>query len=117
MYEKIFDQKNYDFQVNRVLSFGERGCDREEVLRAMSRVSDNESWYLEWRRIAEIARNESRFLHSMYYYRMAEFMLLPDQPEKTEMYTAMQEMFREAFPTIRKERIPYKRVRSFSIYN
>ncbi|PIC87093.1 alpha/beta hydrolase [Sporosarcina sp. P20a] len=108
MYEQVFKQVNFNFQLNRVLSFGERGCDREEVLQAMLAVKDNESWYTEWKRIAEKARNESRLLHSMYYYRMAEFMLLPSRPEKMEMYAAMQEMFRDAFPEVVKVNIPYK---------
>lgn len=107
-FEHVLDDVNFNYQVNRILSFGDAGCDREEVLRAMEEVTDVESWYQNWRLIAEKARKESRYLHSMYYYRMAEFMLLDSRAEKEEMYQAMKQMFAKAFPHIKKDHIPYK---------
>lgn len=94
--------------MNRVLSFGDIGCDREEVISAMQNVKNTNDWYLAWRRIAEVAEKETRYLHSMYYYRMAEFFLLPGHPKKDAMYIKMKSMFAKAYPDVKEETIPYK---------
>src|SRR5699024_9818037 len=67
-----------------------------------------ETWYTAWREIAELAEAEARYVHSMYYYHMAEFMLTDDDPAKDVMYQKMQAMFQQAFPTIKRYEVPFK---------
>lgn len=45
----------------------------------------------------------------MYYYRMAEFMLTDDRPEKDLMYHKMVDMFEKCTPSVAKHQIPYKK--------
>ena len=108
MFEHVLDNVNFNFQINRILSFGDEGCKREEVLNAMNGVVTIDDWYKAWLKIALIAEDEKRYLHSMYYYRMAEFFLLPNHLEKNHMYTKIKEMFAKYYPHVVKEKIPYK---------
>ncbi|WP_054950433.1 alpha/beta fold hydrolase [Numidum massiliense] len=107
-FEAIFDDVNFNFQVNRVLSFGDVACNREEVYAAAANIHNFETWYVEWRRMAEIAEGEGRYVHSMYYYRMAEFMLMDDDPAKNVMYHKMAEMFQKAVPSAVRYQVPFK---------
>lgn len=66
------------------------------------------TWYIEWRNIAEIAEREGRYMHSMYYYRMSEFMLTDDNPDKDAMYYKCVEVFDKAMPKAIKHKVPYK---------
>lgn len=106
--EKVFEDVNFNFQVNRVLAFGDIACDRDEVYEACANITDFQTWYIEWRKIAETAEKEGRYLHSMYYYRMAEFMLIDDDPNKDKMYYKCTEMFDKAVPHADRHHVPYK---------
>jgi|SRR5690625_1477994 len=110
MFEHVFNNVNFNYQVNRVLSFHPTGCDRQEVLEAMENVTQTEEWYQAWLQIAQIAENESRYLHSMYYYRMAEFFLLPEQAEKEEIYLKIKEMFARYYPNVKKKKFLINKV-------
>lgn len=108
-FKNIFkDDVNFNFQVNRLLSYGARACDKDEVYSIVSRINNFDTWYKEWKKIAEIAETEKRYIHSMYYYRMAEFMLADDDSNKDIMYSKMQEMFEKAFPTVKRYQVPFK---------
>ncbi len=107
-YEKIFDDVNFNVQVNRLLSYGDIACNREEVYNIATKIHDFDTWYLEWRKIAVKAEGEGRYMHSMYYYRMAEFMLTDDDPNKDIMYYKCREMFDRAVPRAHKYKVPYK---------
>src|SRR5699024_11999408 len=108
-FETIFENDvNFNFQINRLLSYGEEACNKEEVYEAATKIHDVETWYTTWRDIAEIAEAEGRYVHSMYYYRMAEFMLTDADPKKNIMYQKMQAMFQQAFPTIKRYEVPFK---------
>lgn len=108
-FKHIFkDDINFNFQVNRLLSYGDIACDKDEVYSITSKINSFETWYKEWRNIAETAEVEKRYIHSMYYYRMAEFMLTDDDANKDSMYYKMQEMFNKAFPAIKRYKVPFK---------
>ncbi|WP_105979246.1 alpha/beta hydrolase family protein [Bacillus paralicheniformis] len=108
-YEVIFkDDVNFNFQVNRLLAYGEAACQKQEVYEATKKMHNFETWYEEWHKLAQKAELESRFLHSMYYYRMAEFMLKDDDPRKDEMYYKMTDMFSKAFPKMKRHKIPFR---------
>lgn len=106
-FETVFEDVNFNFQVNRLLSYGDVACNREEVYDLAAKIHDFETWYQEWRNIAQIAEQEGRYLHSMYYYRMAEFMLKDTDTEKDVMYYKCVEMFKKAIPSVAKHRVPY----------
>ncbi len=99
-FEKIFEDINFNFQANRVLSFGDVAFKREEIYEAAEKTHDFGSWYTEWRNIAETAEKDGRYMHSMYYYQMAEFMLKDNNPQKDKMYYKCVEMFDKAVPKV-----------------
>ncbi len=45
--KKIFEDINFNFQVNRVLSFGYVACNREEIYKAATKINDFDTWYKE----------------------------------------------------------------------
>lgn len=90
------------------MSYGDLACKREEVYEIVETIVDVESWYLEWKRIAERAEQEKRYLHAVFYYRMAEFLLDDFRLEKNKMYYKMTEMFELYAPDLVKDRVPFK---------
>lgn len=110
VYKTIFkDNINFNFQVNRLLSYGKMACEKEEVYEAAKNINDFETWYQTWYKLAEKAEIEGRYVHSMYYYRMAEFMLKDDEPLKDKMYYKMSQMFSKAFPHIKRYQVPFEK--------
>ncbi len=75
-----------NFQLNRLLTYGEQAGRLEEIQVIATRIHDFESWHAEWFALARNAEQEKRYLHAAYGYRMAEFFLTEDQPGKTESY-------------------------------
>src|SRR5690625_931937 len=107
-FEIIFnDDVNFNFQVNRLLSYGDIACNKAEIYKIATKITNFQTWFKEWKNLAEIAENERRYIHSMYYYRMAEFMLTDDHPEKDIMYHNMQVMFAQAFPEVNRHKVPF----------
>ena len=74
-----------DFQVNRVLTYGDKAGIKAEILNAVKGVTDFLEWFDAWYAIAQVAEKEKRFLHAAYYYRMAEFFLADKDKRKKEM--------------------------------
>lgn len=63
-FKHIFkDDINFNFQVNRLLSYGDIACDKDEVYSITSKINSFETWYKEWRNIAETAEVEKRYIH------------------------------------------------------
>ncbi len=77
-----------NFQLNRVLTYGEQAGCLEEIQIIAARIHDLESWHAEWFALARNAEQEKRYLHAAYGYRMAEFFLTEDRSEKMECYEA-----------------------------
>lgn len=82
-----------NFQLNRVLTYGEQAGRLEEIRALAGRVKDFESWYTQWLGLAQRAEQEKRFLHAAYAYRMAEFFLTEERPEKLPCYEAFRRCF------------------------
>ncbi len=99
-----------------------------EVFQAASRMTpgDPESWFTEWRRIADRNRERAEtseraghvltardaWLRATDYYRSAEFWLAADDPRRLETFTLCEESFRSAsryfaIPAERVE-VPYQ---------
>lgn len=109
-YLKLHPIKQFDFQINRILTYGDKACDLEEIKIIMPGIKDLDTWYGAWRSLGENAEAESRNLHAAYYYRLAEFFL-KDIPEKEEMYQKSIENFHKIIDldkNIRTEYISYE---------
>lgn len=96
-YESINPIQPFNFQINRVLTYGEAACNRQEVIEAVSHVRTFSEWRAGWLSLAERAGHEKRWLHSAYYYRMAEFFLKSDDLQKMQIYKKCIENFHKGF--------------------
>jgi pimeloyl-ACP methyl ester carboxylesterase len=122
------DDQQFWFETLRALghtAYG--GADVNEVLAAAQRITagDYESWYREWRALAERIEAEARksarhpitardgFLRASNYYRSAEFFLhgLAEDPRARDVYDRSVVCFREAIarmPSITPVEIPFE---------
>src|SRR6266581_4764989 len=108
-YYQLHPDQGMNFQMNRVLTYGQEAGRLEEIKAIAARITDYESWYSEWVAPAHRAEEEQRFLHAAYAYRMAEFFLLEGRPEKLACYQAFQDTFSRAVGEHAFERfaVPY----------
>ena len=112
-YEMINSIPQFNFQINRILTYGNLACSREEVINNIAKVRTFDEWYIAWQKIAVKNEHERRYLYAAYYYRMAEFFLKSDTPEKDIVYKKCVENFYKAFDfelhlQYKKYRIPFK---------
>ena len=117
------------YQFRRALGETQEGGGAvSECFQAASRMmpGDQESWHVEWTRVAE--RNRIRgdeaeaagnintamtcWLRAVDYYRQAEFWLLPDDPRRLETFTKCEDCFQKAIqyfvPAGETVQIPYE---------
>ena len=85
-YEKINPIQQFNFQINRVLTYGEKACDAAAVRSVLAEVKTLTGWREAWLGLAQCAEAEGRWLHAAYAYRMVEFFLKASQPEKEIVY-------------------------------
>lgn len=99
-----------NFQINRVLTYGERAARLDDVREIAARIHDFASWHGEWLALAQTAESEGRHLHAAYGYRMAEFFLNQDRPEKAARYEDFIRCFYQAIGTdgFERFRVPYE---------
>ncbi len=95
-YYQLHPDQGMNFQMNRVLTYGEEAGRLEEIKAMAARITDCASWHTEWMTLAQRAKEEQRFLHAAYAYRMAEFFLPERRPEKLACYHAFQDTFSRA---------------------
>lgn len=112
-FEQINPVKQFNFQINRVLTYGEAACVREEVIQQVSSVRTFREWNQAWLSIAKKAEKEKRWLHAAYYYRMVEFFLKADDPQKIKIYQKCIKNFYKGFDSqlhlsYRTDRIPFE---------
>ena len=86
MYKTVNSIQQFDFQINRVLTYGDKACDENQVISALASVNNIEEWYEAWISIAKEAINSNKHLHAAYYYRMAEFFLKHNDPRKESVF-------------------------------
>jgi pimeloyl-ACP methyl ester carboxylesterase len=113
MFLNVFDDYIWSFNVMRLLSqahFG--GGQLSEILEITARVTsrDRESWHREWRGLAERIQNRaevaalsgheasatSLYARASEYWRMVDFMLLPDDVRRLDAYRYSVSCFRAA---------------------
>jgi pimeloyl-ACP methyl ester carboxylesterase len=108
-YYHLHPDQGMNFQMNRVLTYGEGAGRLEEIKALAARITDFASWFTEWMVLARRAEEEQRYLHAAYAYRMAEFFLPEGHPEKLACYRAFQDTFSRAVGEQAFERfaVPY----------
>jgi len=106
-YHEFHQGKAYNFQLNRLFSFGfARVEDMEELGK---RINSFEQWKTEMVKMAEQAVSEGRLENAAFYYRASEFYTTRDDPEKELLYDKFIDNFNEAFQNdeFPKYAVPY----------
>lgn len=85
-YKLINKIPQFNFQINRILTYGEKASDEKEVTVFSSELKNIEEWYTEWNNAGNKAEKNARYMHSAYYIRMAEFFLKHDDKRKKAVY-------------------------------
>lgn len=96
MFYKFLENEQFNFQINRIVTYGEENASVEEIKTITPYIKDMESWTENWIKLAEQAKSEGRFSQATYYYRMAEFYMIDDTPEKMKCYRNFRECFEKA---------------------
>ena len=96
MFYKFMENGPFNFQINRIVTYGEENASVEEIKTITPYTKNMKSWAKNWSRLAEQAKSESRFSQAAYYYRMAEFYMIDDTPEKMKCYRNFRECFEKA---------------------
>ncbi|SDB50481.1 Pimeloyl-ACP methyl ester carboxylesterase [Pseudobutyrivibrio sp. YE44] len=111
-YKTVNKIKQFNFQINRVLTYGSDACDERLVTARLAKVSTLDEWYKAWTELSDIAINNNRYMHAAYYDRMAEFFLKQDDPRKSPLYDKCIKEFKTAFEQYRINyktfEVPYK---------
>ncbi|WMJ90343.1 alpha/beta hydrolase family protein [Anaerocolumna sp. MB42-C2] len=86
-----------DFQINRVLTYGELAGDAEEIVAKTHSIKDLATWFEVWSALGNKYQNTTQYLRAAYAYRMAEFFLKENHPQKNLMYELSYKYFHLAF--------------------
>jgi len=107
-YYKFHKNKLFNFQLNRWYSFGYARF--EDLVEVGKKIKSFDDWKREMIKLAELAVNEKMLLRAAFYYRAAEFYLLEDVPEKTQLYQKFNHLFYQAIQknNIEKLTVPYQ---------
>ena len=112
MYKTVNSIQQFDFQINRVLTYGEKACDEEQVISALANVENIDEWYEVWISIAKEAINSNKHLHAAYYYRSAELFLKHNDPRKEPVFRKCLDEFNLGFAqndiSFERYEIPYE---------
>ncbi|CAB1249819.1 Alpha/beta hydrolase [Ruminococcaceae bacterium BL-6] len=85
-YQRINPIPQFNFQANRVLTYGKLACREQEIEEEIPKIRTFDDWDTVWLSLAKKAESENRYLHAAYYGRMAEFFLTPNHPQKDILY-------------------------------
>ncbi|MCR4422596.1 MAG: alpha/beta hydrolase [Exilispira sp.] len=110
-FHRLTNILQFDFQINRILTYGTKACDHGEVIEASRRIHDLNSWFQVWYSLGEKAEKENRFLHAAYYYRLSEFFLHDKDPFKEKTYKLSVGNFNKIIsedPNVQTVFVPYK---------
>lgn len=98
-YENINPIKQFNFQINRVLTYGELACDVQEVKERTASIRTFTEWERVWSALGEKAEKDRQNLRAAYYYRMVEFFLMDNNSRKDVIYKKCIDDFYRAFDT------------------
>lgn len=112
-YETVNPIQQFNFQANRVLTYGDLACKAEEIRKVVPGIRTIDDWNSVWLNLGEKAEREKRNLHAAYYYRMAEFFMKADDPRKEELYEKCLRYYYLGFDTelhlnYERHRVPFE---------
>ncbi|WP_253677215.1 hypothetical protein [Treponema sp. OMZ 788] len=113
MYE-LNDEKNFNFQLNRLINWD--GGNLEEVKKVSSSIKTCEDWQNVLIDLGDKALNEGRTEESIAYYRMSEFFMSDDNPNKLKYYSLAVDLFYKHYQKyfdegiVEKLSVPYKNI-------
>lgn len=96
-YEKINSNEQFNFQANRVLTYGEEACHAQKIRAAVPGIRTLADWHDAWLSLAKDEEKEENFLHAAYAYRMVEFFLTSADSEKDAVYQKCLDNFYRGF--------------------
>jgi len=105
-YLQLHDDANYNFQLNRWLTY----WDEDEVRRVAANISDLATWKSELLQTAKTCEADNRALNAAFFYRAAEFFIAPNDPDKLIAYNRFRELFYSEIDDLPMTRvdIPYE---------
>ena len=119
-YRLVNKIQQFNFQINRVLTYGEMAGHETEIIQATKGIKTLDDWFDAWVCLGKKAECEGRWLHAAYSYRMAEFFLTGGRADKQEMYDKSIELFYRGFDHLgisyEVRDIPYKGTKMHTVY-
>ncbi len=114
---KLSDDRNFDYQLNRVINWD--GGRLEDVEPVASKIKTSVDWKRELIQLGDIAMIEERTGNAIAYYRMSEFFMYDGDPDKRKYYELATKLFYEYYadyfegddPRIERYDIPYENVK------
>lgn len=92
---KLNDEKNFDFQLNRLINWD--GGRLEDVERISQKIKNSADWKRELIGLGDKALFEDRVEHAIAYYRMSEFFMYDGDPDKRKYYELATSLFYEYY--------------------
>lgn len=74
-FKRLTSMMLFDFQINRILTYGQKACDEKDVFEASKKITDLNTWFNTWYELGEKAQNTGKYIYAGYYFRLAEFFL------------------------------------------
>lgn len=110
MFYKFLEDDQLNFQINRMVTYGDEAADINEIWSIVPKIKDMGTWYEAWIDLASKAEKQGNYAHAFYYYRMAEFYLTDDRKEKMECYHKFKDNFYKAYKNdnIETFEVPYE---------
>jgi len=108
-YHTFHNVKIINFQLNRWYSLGYARL--EDMKFAGEQIRTFDDWKQVMTTLAEKATSEERWINAAFYYRAAEFFVLPSDPDKELLYDRFSDIFyNRAFAgePIERHRVPYE---------
>lgn len=106
-YEKINPIQQFNFQINRVLTYGESACDVQAIRERTAAIRSFDEWQKVWCSLGKNAEQKQEFLRAAYCFRMAEFFLKATDSSKERLYQKCIRCFYKAFDT--ELSLPYEK--------
>lgn len=114
---KLNSERNFDYQLNRVINWD--GGRLEDVKPIAAKIRNSADWKRELIKLGDTAMKEERAGNAIAYYRMSEFFMYDGDPDKREFYELATKLFYEYYADyfegenarIELTEVPYKNVK------
>ena len=114
---KLNNERNFDYQLNRVINWD--GGRPEDVEPVAARIKTSADWKREMIKLGDTAMREERTGNAIAYYRMSEFFMYDGDPDKRRYYELATKLFYEYYADyfegenarIERYDVPYENVK------